>query len=184
MRTADTQKKTEKPTGGKLQSTAVLCNPTPEASILKLCKKCVEEKPLIKFSHSKYAPDGLQWWCKSCLLVADRAWRKLHPEKAVEKRAYLRQYHVTHRRQNLIAVKAFQASRGKNAMKVHSRLWNYILRGKFPRASACSRKDDSCVGRIEWAHIDYSRWDNVISLCASHHRRFDKQNPKTPMGKS
>lgn len=62
--------------------------------------------------------------------------------------------------------------------KVGYRGLHYWITRKLGKPKICSFKDLTCKGRIEWANTanEYTRdlkyW---LSLCISHHRRFDNE---------
>jgi hypothetical protein len=57
--------------------------------ILKVCSKCNETKPESAFYNCRNSPDGLQYWCKTCMKAHNqnkewtdqRKWRKNNPDK-------------------------------------------------------------------------------------------------------
>lgn len=75
----------------------------------------------------------------------------------------------------------YKVTRGKQAIRMQRRLGAAIKDGRFPNAKVqvCADQDATCYGRMEYYFRAYDRWDNVIPLCCSHHRRRDKANPKT-----
>ncbi len=48
----------------------------------KFCSKCNETKNLSDFSKHKQTGDGHNSWCRKCVSIVDKAYRKSHPEKA------------------------------------------------------------------------------------------------------
>ena len=44
--------------------------------LTKKCLRCNKSKPLSQFSKHKKSPDGLQWWCKSCLRAYGLHWQR------------------------------------------------------------------------------------------------------------
>ena len=63
-------------------------------------------------------------------------------------------------------------SAGYNAF--HMRVYN--ARGAASRQH-CSRADESCSGRLEWANLtgNYADIMDFAPMCAGHHRRYDAE---------
>jgi 5-methylcytosine-specific restriction endonuclease McrA len=57
---------------------------------VKRCTKCGIEKPLSEFGKSRGAPDGLNYWCRSCVNAQSNAYRQANREVylATKKRNY------------------------------------------------------------------------------------------------
>lgn len=56
------------------------------------------------------------------------------------------------------------------------KVWYAIKTGKLVRPDACSRCGKEC--RPEAAHHDYAKPLDVIWLCRSCHRKWDRESPK------
>lgn len=97
-----------------------------------------------------------------------------HSEKGKGK---FREYRQSER--GKVKQREFDLGRGKVATKMRRKLNYEIKASRFPKPTQCNFKDATCYGALEYAHLDYERWDNVIPLCKSHHSRFDQENPKT-----
>ena len=48
---------------------------------MKTCTKCGIEKPLSEFTKKKKSRDGINWWCKECLVETSREYRNNNLEK-------------------------------------------------------------------------------------------------------
>jgi len=61
---------------------------------MKTCKKCSAELPKNDFNVCKANPDGLQRWCRKCMIESKRKWDKDNAEHRIE---YKLEYNTAHR---------------------------------------------------------------------------------------
>lgn len=54
---------------------------------MKKCSRCGVEKPLEDFGKDQYTKDGKRIYCKACVLVTSRIWRKENPQRVTEIKA-------------------------------------------------------------------------------------------------
>ncbi len=67
-----------------------------------------------------------------------------------------------------------------NRIRIHHKVKYEIRKGRFFKPPFCLFDwDGTCFGSLEWAHINYNHWSNVIPLCKRHHSKFDRNYPKT-----
>lgn len=123
---------------------------------MKRCSRCKATLPLAEFNRCSAAPDGLQWMCRRCQVVANRQARYRNPERA--KRDW--------RRQN-----ARRRDAAPEKQRVHQVVARAIKRGELVRPAQCA--ECGREGRIEAHHEDYSRPLDVVWCCPRCHARAE-----------
>lgn len=120
--------------------------------MLKNCKKCIRDFPIVDFYvHSRMA-DGHLSFCKDCVR-----------ERVKE-----------HRQLNIERVKAYNIARGDRRPKDRVKANNAAR--YVPRKTAC--EDCGQEGPTQKHHEDYSKPLEVVCLCrACHGIRHRKKNP-------
>lgn len=126
---------------------------------MKVCKKCLEAKPLGDFHRNCTSADGRQTFCKSCHTIVNREWRERNPDKA---RAMKRRTYERH------GPKPDPSTREeKQARRL---LQTAIRNGTVVRPGACSHCDTACTPHGH--HADYGRALDVVWLCGRCHMRL------------
>jgi len=130
---------------------------------VKECKRCKEDLSLSAFNKNQSAQDGLQTYCRSCQLEANREWSERNPEI---RRAQLRRQQLRNptrkRRSDPAKQRAVRA------------VYRAIQRGDLERPEQCP----SCGGSdspIQGHHDDYEKRLEVTWLCARCHGRLHAQ---------
>lgn len=130
----------------------------------KICRHCLEEKPIELFGNSNGTTDGLQSWCKSCTQEAVRRVQRkgkiIRPHKPAKPITPEMLY-------RLILPPA--------SFRQHARMCLYVARrsGRITRPSMC----DTCgvSGRVEGHHDDHRDYYNVLWLCRQCHIIAERQ---------
>ena len=68
-----------------------------ETKVLKRCSKCGEMKAQEEFHKSKQDRFSVKCWCKECMSIYAKQWRKKHPEYTKEHR-HKKENPETHRK--------------------------------------------------------------------------------------
>lgn len=114
--------------------------------MLKLCRRCMEEKPIEGFRHNRRNKDGLQDWCKACM----NAYNSALPTNTQK----LRRATASYAKRNPLKIRA------RNAF--HTALY-YGRITKKP----CEVCGDA---KSQGHHEDYTKPLDVRWLCLKHHR--------------
>lgn len=122
---------------------------------MRICSKCKLEKDDVAFY-------GVKGCCRECQREASKRWWLANKER---KLAINREWVKKNR------------ARKKVAQDAENAVWRAIKKGKLVRAAGCVRCGG--IGRVEAAHIDYSKPLEVIWLCPHCHRKEDSGKPKT-----
>ncbi len=85
----------------------------------KKCSKCGEVKPLSEFNKSKSRKDRHADWCKECLNIYSKAYRKANPEKIL---AYNKAYRKANPEKILAYSKAYYKV-NKEKLNDYSKEW-------------------------------------------------------------
>ena len=161
----------------------------------KKCTECGEVLPFSEFRKRGRNQRGVvQSWCNACTKAYQKAYYAI-PANKERLRAYQKVYRSTSagKAAKKRAVAKYRATpEGKatqkryeaeyrakyrtnpaNKIKVRARdAVKYAVRvGKMERPTECSQADDTCAGRVEYHHEDYSKPLEVVALCTSHHKR-------------
>lgn len=149
---------------------------------MKLCKDCNDEPRAWGGSY-----------CKTCKLRRRREWAVANPERLRQ----LERSSKESRRETIRANSRAWYSRNADVVKDLARRWasdnplrrrmagnaksivrRAILSGTLTRPTECAWCAASGVA-IEGAHSDYSKPLQVVWLCRSCHRTWDRRDPKT-----
>lgn len=105
--------------------------------MVKTCRKCHCQKPLVDFPKRKSSPDGVRNECKACTNAMKVEWVSANPEKAREYNArYLAKYPEKIRESARIAAKK---RRAENPDKLRGAYHSWWLNNKEKAAEATAR---------------------------------------------
>ncbi len=143
---------------------------------MKRCPKCNEVKPMSKFHKNKTTKDGLNHWCKPCVLASN----KLSYIKNIEK---YKEWNRVNKEKNRVWAKTSYKRRKANG-KIDEYLEkcnpeNKQMRKAISRANKVLRKGgikkmpcEVCgEAKVDMHHEDYSKPLDVTWLCRSHHKQ-------------
>jgi len=130
---------------------------TTQSNTVKHCSKCDENKPLSAFGRNRARPDGLCYWCKSCMRESVKRVNHSPHGKAAANRSY---------------------ARYPERRKARQFVNNAVAAGRLPRSRTlqCSKANSDCNGPTEYHHhLGYAKehWLDVIPLCENHHELTD-----------
>ena len=122
---------------------------------MRTCSRCRREKGDEAFYDRKGC-------CRECQREASKRWWIANRERKLEiNRAWVGK----------------NRARKKLAQDAQNAVWRAVRVGKLVKAEQCSKCDG--IGRVEAAHMDYSKPLDVIWLCPHCHRLEDAGKPKT-----
>ena len=142
----------------------------------KFCTKCLATKQTILFFKNRSAKDGLNCWCKSCIIAASAKW-------ASENRAT---YRAQKRRNQQSKTKRGIKQPGGHSpvsperLKIKNMVSNAVRDGKLIKPSHCQRCN--ATGRLHGHHSDYSKPLAVEWICPKCHG-FEHRKPIAQGGK-
>lgn len=119
---------------------------------IKRCSKCKIDK--YDYDFYRHNRDGLRSTCKKCELELGREFRKTHPDKRKRVRDRTKYRNLAEERPKYAA---------RLTLNVAVRL------GKVQKPKTCEINDETCKGRLEGHHFDYSKPLEVVWICKKHH---------------
>ena len=130
---------------------------------MRVCPKCKEEKERESFSVCKNSGDGLQVYCKACVVHIRRAYDQTEAGRAAKKRF----------RQSPKGKAGEKRRHNNHRVLARREVFKATKRGEIPSAEArgCSM---GCKSKAEYHHPDYSRPMWVVPLCFKCHRRLHR----------
>lgn len=153
------------------------------ATPIKTCSVCREQKPATAFASDRAKPDGLFRMCRAC--DADRRkkrWAENREHLKAKSRIRYRADLETNRaksaerrrseRGRAINRRAVASYRERNAAKraAHHAVRRALASGEVVKPNRCERAElGQCCGRIEAHHADYGKPLEVTWLCIHHH---------------
>ena len=139
----------------------------------KRCPKCKTEKELPEFWRKKSHNDGLQCWCKPCVIEGNRRYSLTKAGKEARKRNN-KEYQQTEtgKKANREGQKKYQKANPEK-IKAHNVVNNAVAVGRL-------KKEPCRCGeiKVEVHHEDYSKPFNVEWLCTKHHKELHRLETK------
>lgn len=123
-------------------------------TVVKRCSGCRIDKHADQFYKDKRNTDKLDSWCKECRLRYNRKWRSVNYLDKRKRGDYQSNYHRRPKEQ---------------ARYLARQKLNTALREGRITKDWCAKEDETCKGRIEGHHEDYSKPLEVLWLCKKHH---------------
>lgn len=144
--------------------------------ITRHCRGCHANHDLEAFYVDPRSRDGRRTQCKACLKIDLQAYKSRNHVRLSEARRQWRAEHPDESRRQSRAWVDKYPSLERIAHRAREAVARAIRTGRLTRPSTCSQ----CAGPgpIEAAHQDYARRLDVVWLCRSCHRRWDKLVPK------
>ena len=120
---------------------------------MKICTQCKIEKPLDLFQKDKRLRSGISSWCKQCVAITQRQWKRTK----VGRTSYMK-------------------ANKKSNDKTPARLKAYTkVRYALERGDLIKEPCEVCADPKSQAHHeDYSKPFDVIWLCQEHHTAIHK----------
>lgn len=120
----------------------------------KHCSACRRDLPIAEFGKRSASPDGLHYWCKSCISERGRSWRESNPE-------IWRPKHRVRQERRLRRIY-------ENGGNLNYWEWEEILQRYDHRCVACGKRDELTLDHI----VPVSKGggtsaENVQPLCRS-----------------
>ena len=149
---------------------------------MKKCNKCGEEKGFDEFSKRSNSKDGLQYSCKSCMILYVKS---LYEKKKPEKLDYMKRYYKDNPELIKSKTKKYQQNNPDKARE-YTKKWSSKPTNKIKLA--CHKKEAMAVKneklinphicelcgvnnvRIIAHHWDYSKPLNVVWCCDKCHK--------------
>lgn len=147
---------------------------------MKNCTHCHIVKPNSEFYRR--GNGRLLSWCKTCTGLQLRAWHVANEERRrLTHRMNLREQRLRHPERSAAINKRWRNKnmhRKRIINKAGEAVRRALARGVLTRSNACGQC--GAIGIvIEAAHLDYQKPLDVLWLCRSCHRIFDREQPKT-----
>jgi hypothetical protein len=134
---------------------------------MKLCFKCLQDKPRSEFYRHPQMGDGLLGKCKECTKADATATRLA---KIEHYRSYDRmRASQPHRIALAKRVQSEWRTKHPDRKKAHTALGNAVRDGRVMPWPVCAIPD--CKDRPEAHHAQYDDPLSVVWLCSSHHKQ-------------
>lgn len=150
----------------------------------KRCRMCLQTKPVDQFTAHRQKKDGLQSYCKPCMVIRLRPYVRAHyaanREECQEKARSYRFLHSDELAEKRSIRRRAELAAHPESVRLHGRVASAVRRaiekGVLIRPDRCELCGKEC--KPDAAHHDYSLPLSVHWLCKSCHNQWDHDVPK------
>lgn len=137
--------------------------------MIKTCPFCKKEKDASEFYINCRTIDGYHNYCKSCVGVKKKTWKKQNPAKVAKQD---RRYILKHRDKVKNKITRWR-KRHPDHYRAHHAVYYALKKIKIKKmpCEICGS-----LKLVEGHHRDYSKPLDVVWLCKDHHQEEHKKN--------
>jgi len=135
-----------------------------EFADMKICSKCKEEKNEIEFYKNKHNKDGLQDWCKICII----AWKNKNKNSIKETSKKCNEKHKEKYNKQRQIYKRKYTEKFPEKVKLSRNSW----RQKFPEIYKEKNKEDYKKHKLRYFKNAYKRYELIMKIKTDINEEF------------